>query len=421
MKAVFTHAAHYQVTATCQTPFRTSGAEGDTELVLRNWKGFPMIQGSSLAGALRDWLSKSEMAWAVNGLFGSQEQTGHLIVSDALFQSDSGSAVRPRLRIDGKTGTADDGGKFDVAHICTGTKFFFTITCLSDYGIAQELEVVEQMLAALNQGEIHLGAQKTNGFGRVTLEVSRRIYDLQNVTDREDWLTDQDCGEVIHLPVLTTGQLVVFTLKGQADSMLVRDSVAEHTDSGSCTKNLRESGTPVIPGSSVKGAVRAQAEMIASLKNLPDTFVEDIFGRMASSGDNGVAGKIRFEDIRLSAAQTRPISRIRIDRFTAGVIRGGLFTEEPICSEVCLRISIPANEPAGCGLLTYALRDMGLGLYGLGSGASIGRGNIAVQSITAEAPDGRKATLCFDENRSCAVADADGLLAEWMHELEVLA
>lgn len=421
MKAVFTAAARYQVTAVCQTPLRTGGTVRDTELILRNWQGLPIIQGNSLSGALRDWLSRSKMAGEVNNLFGSQERAGHLIVSDALFQSTAETTVRPRLHISGETGTADVGGKFDMSHICTGAKFSFTLTCLGGTEIAQEMEVIEQMLAALDLGDIRLGAQKTNGFGRVTLVVRRRIYDLKNTEDREDWLADRDSGEIICLPALPAEQFVTFTLRGQADSVLVKASVAEHSGSGSCTKNLQEAGIFVIPGSSVKGAVRARAKMIAGFKNLPSTLVDDIFGRMASDEDNGTAGKVQFEDVRLSPAKAKPISRIRIDRFTAGVVRGGLFTEEPVCSEVCLHIRISANHPAGCGLLIYSLRDLGLGLYGLGSGFSIGRGNISVQTITAEAPDGRKVVLSFDERRSCTAADSDGLLAEWLHELEVFA
>ena len=43
-------------------------------------------------------------------------------------------------------------------------------------------------LGAFNSGEIRLGAQKSNGFGRLTLCVRKRSYDLMNEADRAAWI-----------------------------------------------------------------------------------------------------------------------------------------------------------------------------------------------------------------------------------------
>ena len=39
----------------------------------------------------------------------------------------------------------------------------------------------------------------------------------------------------------------------------------------------------------------------------------------------------------------------------------GLFNEEPLCSKLTLKITAPADDSVGCGLLVYALRDLGVG------------------------------------------------------------
>ena len=88
--------------------------------------------------------------------------------------------------------------------------------------------------------------------------------------------------------------------------------------------------------------------------------------------------------------------------------------EEPIRSEITLRITLPEGETRGCGLLLYALRDLGLGLYNLGSGGAVGRGYLAVDTIRAQAPDGSEACLRFDQDRRCTMEDPSGLFARWL-------
>lgn len=65
----------------CSTPLRTGGSDGDTEQILRSWDGTALLQGSSIAGAMREHLAASDAGMAER-LFGSQKQSGHLIVSD---------------------------------------------------------------------------------------------------------------------------------------------------------------------------------------------------------------------------------------------------------------------------------------------------------------------------------------------------
>ena len=65
-----------------------------------------------------------------------------------------------------------------------------------------------------------------------------------------------------------------------------------------------------------------------------------------------------------------------------------------------------------CLLLTYALRDLIAGFYGLGSGRNIGRGYIKGGSVEIKAPDGKTAKLIF-ENDVITVTDNDSLLKEW--------
>ncbi len=446
VQATFTYAVRYRVYATCRTPLRTGGADGDTELVLTNSKGRPMIQGSSLAGAMRAWVQQTHGTAMAEALFGSQKRAGHLIVSDGMFNKDFEQSVRPRLKIDPKTGSAAEGQKFDLAQINAGASFHFTLTWLGQGDNTAERGALEETLAALNEGEIYLGGQKSNGFGRVALAVKKQTYDMKQEQGRTAWLQmeaseredmappKENSENILTLPSLTKRNRVTFTLTGTADSILVKSSAVEYDEENhSYTRNLMERkhplppesadgkqeqekqevrGTPILPGSSVKGAVRAQAERIAQ-RTGREALVEELFGRGSIETDNGKAGRLRFEDAKLEEAQPQKITRIRINRFTGGVIRAGLFKEEPLKSKVTLTITAPADCKEGCALLLYALRDLGLGLYNLGSGGAIGRGYLNVKTLTAESVD-RTVTLTFSEGGGYTVSDPDGLAAEWM-------
>ena len=389
--ATFDKAVRYEVTAVTKTPLRTGPSDGSIDRVLRHRDGQAFLQAASLAGALRGWLEKQDKN-AANTLFGSQEKSGQLIVSDmeikekaAKSSEDTTIQLRPRLRINGKMGSAADGGKFDVAHIARGTVMQFSLTWLGAESDTDGPAQIKQMLGALHAGEIRLGAQKSNGFGRVALTVRSQTYHMTDKADREAWLHDQFDGKTLELPEICTESVCTFTVNGVADSILIKGSVPrveydENNTRKEIIQNIKENGTAVLPGSSVKGAVRARVQAIADLLHCSES-VDALFGRGAAQGDNGIAGRVRFTDMVLDKAKEQMISRIRINKFTGGVIRRGLFTEEPLKSGVTLTITAPQDDICGCALLVYALRDLGLGLYNLGSGGAVGRGYIKVSRI----------------------------------------
>lgn len=100
--ATFDKAVRYEVTAVTETPLRTGPSDGSIDRVLRHRDGQAFLQAASLAGALRGWLEKQEKN-AANALFGSQEKSGQLIVSDmeikekaAKSSEDTTIQLRPR-------------------------------------------------------------------------------------------------------------------------------------------------------------------------------------------------------------------------------------------------------------------------------------------------------------------------------------
>ena len=119
-------------------------------------------------------------------------------------------------------------GKFDVAHMAAGSRLSFELTWLGTEQTEAETKDVEQLLSALNSGLILLGGQKSNGFGRVELTVTRQRYNLMDDTDRTRWLERKFNGKTVCLSAIQPENIVTFILHGQADRILVKDSAPVH-------------------------------------------------------------------------------------------------------------------------------------------------------------------------------------------------
>lgn len=407
MTAGFTYALRYEVRGHCVTPIRTGGTDGDTQTVLRDSIGRPYLQGTSLAGALREWCSD-------RALFGSQAQESSLIVSDVVFEQTAQQSIRPRVRIDGVTGAASDGGKFDVACLVAGTRFTFTLVWRGKDGLTDAQTAVEGCLSALQGGAVVLGAQRSNGFGRVALdEVKRRRYDMTNAGDRAAWLEDAEDGEVISIAAVQPDNRVVFTVTANTNALLVKGPTGSGVGAGGIDAvMLSENDRPVVPGSSIKGAFRAHMAKIAPLVGISAERLEQLLGRMNKEQDNGIAGQLRFSDGSFTKDKAFKVHRIRLDRFTGGVIRGGLFTEQPVCGLCSFTVSVPADAPDACLLLSYALRDLGCGRFTLGGGAAREHGRMYDLCAAIAAPGGKTAELRC-QNGKLSVKDPANLVVGW--------
>ena len=428
MASLFDHVVVYQVEATCKTPLRTGDAEGDVEKILRYKDGTPFIQGNSISGAMRNWLEENYGVEIGSALFGNsiqdpedkgQSAEGHLIISDGVFGKAAATESRTGIVVDRHMGTVrkDIGGLFQVLHIASGERMYFNVTWMGMKAQLLQTEYIEKMLSAINQGDIRFGAKKTAGFGLFTLVVKKKVFDLKDEKDRTDWLENRVDGVNLKLKNVQEKMRTEFVIQGTADAILIKGAAVHTKDKGSFIPNMMEGKTPVIPGSSIKGAIRSRVTSIVEVLGLPLDIVEEMFGNSSDDQSEQKAGKVYFEDILVDQARKEQITRIRINRFTGGVIRGNLFKEEPLNTNVKIRILAP-SEPVYCMLLLFALRDLGIGLYNIGSGGSIGRGYITVDSLTVFGATGEKNCLRFRNSQNCICEEGEDLLKAWGAELE---
>ncbi|KAF0208380.1 MAG: hypothetical protein FD171_863 [Actinobacteria bacterium] len=417
------------------------------------------VPGTSLAGALREWMTRRVLGGepAVDGLWGFQRSdAGHasfVTVEDAVVALPKGASVEVRdgVGIDRVTGAAAPSVKYDRAVLPRDSRL--AIRILVDAALADDAAHVESQVAelvrALSQGLIRLGAGKTRGLGRVVLENAKVLR--QDLGSRAGMLSvlrgspeELRIDELAALPMnpvpmlevtvdwRSVGPLMVGS--GRANLGVDHLPLVGHTDDGVAL---------VVPGSSVKGVLRANAERIvrtvmasgAQKAEKGDEFraqidvplVSELFGATGEGAEDaewmpglGAVGiddayahhradagdwaKIEaaatdadvLEGLRTAGLEKSTVAyHVAVDRWTGSAADRQLFTTvEPFAIEYePLRISIDLDRlsedsaPAGLGLLLLALRDLARGSLPLGFGGNRGLGEIAVDAIRFEGQD----------------------------------
>ncbi|MDE7431543.1 MAG: hypothetical protein K2N34_06495 [Lachnospiraceae bacterium] len=404
----------YLVSAVCTQPLHIGSASGDKEEVLVHpADDMPLIQASSISGVLRQYYMQTHDEAQTEKLFGAKrfeegtnalEGASKVRFSDGRFCRESLILeLRPRVKINPETGTCDVstkkgtnrqlGNKFNMEYIGAGAVFGFSIY-LYDDSFQDELE---EVLSAVHQGNVQFGGQKSNGCGFMKLKgLKRKTFDMEQREDRIKWadeevLTDDEYEDIfskMNKVTKTTAAYEVIVTGSTEGELLVKSiAVQDYGKDTPDSVNIRNAAKEyIVPGSSLKGAVRNQMEKIASYLGNSD-IIEEIFGKTGDSPSEGKAGNIVFCDTvvgnQVDNDMARIKNRIHIDKFTGGVMHGSLFNEKNVSGKVEFHIVIyNRNHPDNtCGLLLLAIRDMAIGVMSVGGGYSVGKGMIVVDEI----------------------------------------
>lgn len=418
----------YLITAVCTQPLHIGSATGDKEEVLIHpVDDVPFIQATSIAGVLRGYYAQGHSDEQVDGLFGvrrsaegdnAAENRSQIRISDGRFCADAPILeLRPRVSIDPKTGSCEAGTikgtdiqaghKFNMEYIGAGAEFVFEMYLYDD----SRQKDIEEILAALHQEQIQVGGQKSNGCGHMKLRsVGRRVFDMTSAEERklwasEDTLRKEDYDEILSelgaKKIKDWSGAYEITVKGCTEGHLLVKSIAVpgHGEDAPDSMNLRNAGNDyIIPGSSLKGALRSQMERIAGYLGRRE-IIRDTFGYTGASPKDSKAGNIIVYDTvvgdRVENDMAEISHRIHIDKFTGGVMDGGLFHEKNVSGDLDIQIVIKnRNYPdRTCGLLLMALRDLSIGVMNIGSGYNVGKGIIDVREIIVKDKKNGKETV----------------------------
>lgn len=274
--------SRYKITGNLTTisPIHIGGVGGnaDTDMALAvNGEGKFYLPATSLAGALRAYMATLNSK-ITNKIWGFQEKEGDnghasfVIVEDAVINS-AIVEIRDGVAIDRYSGTAAEGMKFDRAILPKGVKIPISLILerdakLSDSEWQECQNAFAQLITALEEGEIYLGGAKSRGLGRVKLYDTRIIEEdllspagilniLKNQEKTVNWgkvyASGQNCQNKLDITIKWSpiGSVMV---KSEGDGMAVDILPLVSGVSGGLTF--------VIPGSSLKGVWRSQAERI---------------------------------------------------------------------------------------------------------------------------------------------------------------
>lgn len=339
------------------------GGQGDSSLdmpVLRCGRTEqPLLPGTTLAGALRDYsldrlagyanesggAAPEPSAWEeidknkLSVLFGAargddEGSQSPLIVFDALGSLPGdlpGTEVRDGVMIETATGTAADHKKFDYEVLPPGTMFAlrFDVLVANDHDECLMLSLLCASLDGLGNGDIRIGMRRSRGLGELSCaNWKARRFDLSMRQGWLEWIGSHhehpaesvtNAASDARLAIerasddrlsLVAAEAVVDKRKRviiEADVNILGDVLIRSPNTqaaGPDVMHLASGGTPVISGASLTGVVRAQALRIAQLvrgvgrSQAENDWITPLFGP-------------RYESTK-SAALTMTASRLRI-------------------------------------------------------------------------------------------------------------
>lgn len=268
------------------------GNEDVDQMIAINGQNEPYVPGTSIAGAVRGWLLEVTDQATVEELFGRTNSSGnsrsdegfasYIIFDDGLIDLgdqtiDQILEVRDGVGIDRMTGTAAERVKYNRAVLPAGTRIALTISVhLPTQDDSLKL-LLGEILEAMTRKEIRFGAAKSRGLGRVILEKEPTIT-IQDLSTPAGILSvldqKQDHVSIANLLEKTSQMssarpiralsVIDVTVKWRPDGPLMVKSDCDGiaVDSLPLITAVPDGLTLVIPGSSIKGALRSHAERI---------------------------------------------------------------------------------------------------------------------------------------------------------------
>jgi CRISPR/Cas system CSM-associated protein Csm3 (group 7 of RAMP superfamily) len=163
-----------------------------------------LLTGSSIAGALRNYLREREHGYLTDekindlatALFGGNRrdddgEQSPLIIDDAISTKPIQAELRDGVKINSITRTAVDKAKYDLELLQAGTEFPLSFELLIDKNSNEEelRKGLAIALFGLEKGEISLGMKKRRGFGRCHVKEWQVWYfNFEDTIDRILWL-----------------------------------------------------------------------------------------------------------------------------------------------------------------------------------------------------------------------------------------
>lgn len=366
----------------------SSGLEGTTDSdVLRDYDGHPFISGSSIAGAFRAYVQSKNNG---NDIFGfANDEDGKMspvFISDLKFNK-SETDIRDSVALD-ENKITKEGAKFDFEVIQGNSKGYFYIELTIREKDNEKLLVgtLNEIFNGIHLKEIRLGSNKTRGYGIIDVDqIKKREFTKNNFLDYKDCYRElfwKKNVKAYDLDYSTKGHWmsieVPLRLKGGISirKYAVKKNAPDF-------EHITDHGCPVIPGTSIMGALRHRIKEIikeldkdSSYGLYPNKMIDEMFG-FVSGKDAHISGVI-VDEMVIEGAKALEMTRTGISRFENSARNGALYKEKTyVDGTFTLRLSVCKENPNMdwiIGILLLAVKDLQNGFLAVGGQTSIGRG-----------------------------------------------
>lgn len=390
----------YAIELKLASPLCVSGGLDDNtdSDVQKNAYGEPFIPGTSMAGAMRGYLTEVDEISDVNALFGySEGEAGtmsRIQISDFYFEGTPQLSVRDGVALADKL--AVDGSKHDMEIIETGAvcRGYFLLNIRQGDDEDEFANMINLCIKAMAEGDVRLGANKNRGFGQLSIEKAHcKTFETANIMewlslDRET-LFDDDSSKLDYMTAeaMTDKYITIqvpLKLKGGI-SIRKYSVVPNQPDYEHITCN----GNAVIPGSSWNGAIRSRVYTILRELGVDGTtYINEWFGYVKNK--TARQSMIVIEESVIEGSKSIAMTRNSVNRFDGSALTGALYTEKTnVGGAMNLVIKVRKNyydakaklnkdaqftyEPI-VGMLLVAAKDIQNGYLAVGGQTAVGRG-----------------------------------------------
>lgn len=346
------------------------------------------IPGTTLAGAFRSYLNKNMDKEFVDEMFGQGSNISKIFFYDS-FTKLTKMENRSGVGIDSQLGSAGNKKLFERVFVGNAGEFQLEIEIYvpNKNKLEQYKNAIYSCIAAIHNGDINLGSYKNIGSGNFKVnKVEEAIVDLENPVNLFEYLRNKikfNKGSLEEInKIAMDSNEVTFELLGSLKTPLLikaKEKMDSDLPDGESIQNVYDEY--IIPGSSLKGVIRAQGERILNYYNM-DFMMEDIFGNMANDNSIKKQSKIKTFDCEITESCQSIYNRIKLDKFTSAVRNGAKMDDKPIMGDVILKSKLQIEKKddtynsVAIAVLSMIFRDISIGNLSLGSGYNIGRGRI---------------------------------------------
>jgi len=386
---------------TNQSPLIIGKGKGDLIdiEILKEENSIPYIPATSFIGAVKHHLEKyyeidnnnekNKKIWEY--FWGSQDIQSHFIIKNLRLKNkvqENTIAIRDGIRIDNKTGIAEDKAKYNYETVQIKCEFVLNGEIKVTEGINLDylLIIIKTIIKVLKECNIHFGAMTSKGFGRLKLEeIEVILFEFPKDGEKYfEWLDSGFSSKIYNISTISElkkKRLKEFVIKVNLEiksSLIIGSYKTDPTEPDKV--NIRFNKNPVITGTAIKGAIRSRAEKIINTfgKNGKE-ILRKTFGWIDEKGiiKKKYKSKVIIEEILANKVIEKVQTRIKIDRFTGGVMDGALLEMKPIwhgTEDLQVKITLEDFEEWEAGLLLLIIKDLWTSDLPIGGEKAIGRG-----------------------------------------------